>query len=148
MFHLDSQAFAGLQTIHDLQIVRPRFRPVFPGMGGRVGADVALLPAPHIATFIVRAQGRRIIQPLIAKPFPKRQPLRIFPRQLRQKSLPQVVPTLMAEVPQQSPASLSELLPIDLPIGIVRLLQIDGDDPIQVSHRHLWIRDRAYDVKG
>ena len=32
MFHLNAQALAGLEAIHDLQVMGPRFRPVLPGV--------------------------------------------------------------------------------------------------------------------
>ena len=92
-------------------------------------------------------QSHRVIQPFIAKTFAECQPQRVVPGQIGQIPLPEIVRALMPEMAQERAAAFTELLAVDLSVGVIRLLKIHRDHSVQVTGRHGGIRERAHDVK-
>lgn len=146
--HLDAEAFAGLQAINDLQVMSPGLGPVFPGMGGGISTDEGLRPIRGRGALIIGAEAGGIVLPFIAEALAKGQAQGMIPGEIRQETLPEVVRAFMPEMSEQGAAALAEGLAVDLPVGVVRFLEIDGDDAIQVTGGHGGIRHGADDVKG
>ncbi len=64
---IQAEAERGIESVHHVQIVRPGFRPVFPGMHAGVGADMPLFPAGQRALLVVALQRRGVILLLVAE---------------------------------------------------------------------------------
>ena len=86
--HLNAKALTGLQAVENLQVMRPRLRPVLPRMGGCLRGDVVLPPVPGSTVLIISAKCRRVVEPFIPEAFAKREPKWIIPCELRQIPLP------------------------------------------------------------
>ena len=91
----ESTGSRGFQRVGHVQIVRPCFGPVLPGMGTGVRADKSLLPVSGHPP-IVSPQCFGVVLPFVPKEIAKA----MDPVTIPYEPVPIVVATLMAEVPK------------------------------------------------
>ena len=128
-----AEARGGVERVDHVQIVGPGLGEVLPGVHGRIGADVALLPAGRRAVLVV---------PLAAPPgsrslsSPKTARARLDLAAVAHQHVPVVVADLVAQVAEQRPVGLAELQPPPLALGGIGLGDVDGDQPVVVAGHH------------
>src|ERR1700730_5101452 len=109
--------------------MRPRFSPILPRVRGCVSADKLGLPIRRRTLLVVVLQGLLVIRALIAEQLAER----FQARAALDQPVPIVMAYLVAKMPQQRPVLLVLKLPLLLPPVVVRLSDIDCNEPIVVS---------------
>ena len=100
-----AQAQGGVQGVHHVQVMRPGFRPVFPGVHAGVGADEVRLPVGGRACFIVVLQGLAVVGTLITE----QRAAGVQPGAVGDQPVPVVMADLVAEMPEQGAVGFAKL---------------------------------------
>ena len=87
----------GLQRVHGMEEVLPALRPVFVGVSGRVGADVALAGRDLRRALVEGAQGLVVVGRFV----PEQLAELVDPIAPFDQELPEVVPALVSEVAEE-----------------------------------------------
>lgn len=103
----------------------PGLREILPSVSAGVAADVMLLPVGRRASRIMVTQTGLVVFTFIAEQPPEG----TQPPAVANQPVPVIVANLVTKVGQQSAERLSHILSVALPRGIVRLGDVDGDDP-------------------
>src|SRR4051812_17805349 len=106
--------------------MRPGFGKIFPGMGGRIGRNIALLPIGWRPGLIVMLKSEIVVLPVVAEDRPALLELVAIADQ----QIPIMMPDLMAKMAEQGPVSFAHLQAPALPFDVVGLGQGDGDDTV------------------
>ncbi len=117
----ESTGSRGFQRVGHVQIVRPCFGPVLPGMGTGVRADKSLLPVSGHPP-IVSPQCFGVVLPFVPKEIAKA----MDPVTIPYEPVPIVVAALMAEVPQKRAVWFVHLVPPLLALRIIRFSSFAG----------------------
>src|SRR5215213_10221898 len=111
-----------------MEIVSPSLGKIFPRMGGGIGADEFLLPIFLRSIGIMSLQGVTVILPLVPEDLAEALQARIVAHQ----DVPEIVTDLVAEVAEERPVWLRHAVAPTLPLGVIRLGDIDGDQAVVV----------------
>src|SRR5690606_37214853 len=106
-----------------MQVVRPGFGKVLPGVGAGVGAHIPLAPIRLWPVGIVCLQGRGVVASLVAE----HRLEGTMPDAVPDQAVPVVVAGLMAEVTEDRPVGLCDALPMALPRCVDGLGNVDCD---------------------
>ena len=109
----EAEARAGVERIDHVQIVGPGLGEVLPGVHGRIGADVGVLPARLRPVLVVALDRLGIALPLVAED----RPALLDPAGVRDQQLLVVMPGLVPHVAEQRPVGLAERHPLPLALG-------------------------------
>jgi hypothetical protein len=121
---------SGFEQVHHVQVVGPGFGPVFPGMGGGVGADVVLLPAAGRATRgVVSIQRLGVVDGLVAEFLAERLQA---PRILDQ-GIPVVVAGFVPQMSQQRAVGFMQGHAAPHPLGVVGFGDVQRDHALAVA---------------
>src|SRR3954447_5743662 len=131
--HLHAELASHLQSVDDVKIVRPGLGEIFPGMRGRVGRNVVLLPVRRGAFGIVTLQGLTVIGGIVAE----HGAAFVQHAAVAHQHVPEIVPDLVAEMPEQRPVGLAHLQPAPLALDVVGLGQRDRDQAVVVAGQDL-----------
>ena len=123
-----------LHRVADVQHVGEGLRPVLPGMGAGVGADVVVGPVRRRRPVVVPLQRGRVVQPLVAEDVSKPLPDSGI-RVPFDEHLPVPVAGLVPHVTEQGAVGLGQLLTHRLAVTGVALGQVDGDHAVVVAGR-------------
>src|SRR6266851_3652256 len=115
-----------------MQIVRPGFGPVLPGMRPRIGADEPLRPVWRGTLLVVPRQSLAIICTLVPEEVAKS----VEPVTGLEQPIPIIMATLVAKVAQEGAIRFVHLAPPLLPLRVVGLCHVDGDHPVAVPSQH------------
>src|SRR5215207_10316729 len=105
--------------------------PCLPWMGASVGAHEAGPPIHGWALCVMLPQRRTVILALVAK----NQPEAFQALVASDQHVPVVMSDLMPEVAEQRPIGLAHGLAPALPLGVVGLSDVDGDQAVVVARQ-------------
>ena len=113
--------------------MRPGFSPVFPGMGGGIGADIAVLPVGGRALFIMAFECHAIILTFITKIVAE------FIDQFRMAVLHHIkiiMAAFMAKMAKQGAVVFSHGYARGFPVHHIGFNGIEGNKTIGVAGQH------------
>ena len=121
-----------LERIDHVHVVRPGLRPVLPGVHGGVRADEVTLPAQRRPVPVVPLERRLVIGPLVAEGGAES----LQQGTVGNQTVPEVMADLVTEVPQKSAVRLFLQGAFLLPVDVVGLRDIEGDQSVVVTGQH------------
>ena len=128
----DPERGGGVEGVADVQVVREGLGPVLGRVHRGVGRDEGGGPVRRRPLRVVAVDGGLVVGVGVAE-----QPLELGPgRPLRGQHLVEVVPDLVAEVPEHGAVRLVHRLAQLLAVGVVALGQIEGDHAGVVTGDH------------
>src|SRR6185369_14403376 len=125
----DSEARRGFHRVHDVEVMRPRFRPVLPWMRACVGADMPVLPARRWPLLVVTLEGGIVIHGFIAEELAEP----VQPRSPGDELIPKVMGDLVAQMPEQCAVGLAKMNPPAFALLVIGFSNVDGDRALTVA---------------
>ncbi len=127
-----SVALGGLERVDHVQVMRPGFRPVLPGMHGGVGADERIRPVRGRALLVVALHRLVVVERVVAEELAKCAEQVAVPDQ----PVPVVVADLMPQVAEHGAIGLAHLLAHVFAKRRVGLGDVERDDAFIVAGHH------------
>src|SRR3954451_12605435 len=121
------------ECVHDVKVVRPRLSEPLPGMGCRIGCNVAVLPVGGRTFGVVLLQSFGVICRIVAED----RPACIQSPSIAHKQIPEMMPHFMPEMPKQRSVGFSHLQSATLAFDIVSFRKGNSDHPIFVPRHDL-----------
>ncbi len=121
-----------LERVDDVQIVGPGLGEILPRMGTRISADEAVHPVRRRTFAVVALERHGVVLRLVAEGLAKR----VDPALLHDQAVPIIMADLVADMPHKRAVRLSHGLPSRLPLRVVGLGDVDGDEPVVMSREH------------
>ena len=135
----------GVDRVAHVQVMRPALGPVFPGVGGGVGADKIPLPVGGWAFGVVALQTGGVVDRLVTEQLVEP----VHPPGASDQPVPVVMTHLMAKVTQQGAVRLPHGFAGQLPGGVIGLVHVEGDQTrLMARHDGLAAGRGTQQVKG
>ena len=140
-----AEAQSGVDGVHHMQIMRPGFGPVFPGVHGGVGADAGVVPIRARAVLVVLVEGVGVTGAFVAEQVAKRWK----PVAVGDQPIPIVMADFMAKVAEQGAVRFAHLHTDFFAVGVVGFLDVEGDQAVGMAGgRRVAFQVDADEVEG